>query len=124
MSAHSSQVARYFFLDLFGSAIRFPFWWYGTGLKRVALSFYRSLQYRAQGYGLSVWIRNFFVPMYGQHDITGRLISVLMRFVVLVARVFALIVEAAVYALGIIVYVLLPVGSVLLAVVNIAAGVA
>ncbi len=59
--------------------------------------------------------------MYGQHDITGRLISVLMRFVVLVARVFALIVEAAVYALGIIVYVLLPIGSVFLAIVNIAA---
>lgn len=48
---------------------------------------------------MRIWLKNFFVPMYGQYDWTGRLISVFMRLVILIGRFIALIVEAIVYVL-------------------------
>lgn len=121
MSTNAAHVAKYLILDVFGSVVRFPFWWYAKGLRLVAVKALLALQYRIQKYGLSVWIKNFFVPMYGQRDISGRLISVLMRFFVLIARAVAIAAEGAVYALGLLAYLLLPIGSAIMFVLNLTA---
>ncbi|MEN9558024.1 MAG: hypothetical protein RL141_393 [Candidatus Parcubacteria bacterium] len=81
------------------------------------------LRYRARAYALGIWIRNFFVPMYGQYDWAGRLVSVFMRFVVLVGRGIALGVEAAVYGAGLLLWiVVLPLMGCLIAI-NLLAGI-
>jgi hypothetical protein len=79
--------------DFFGSLLRFPVWWYGKGLIGVISGCAVELRYRAESYGFRIWIRNFFVPMYGQHDLTGRLVSVVMRSVVLFGRSIAFVIE-------------------------------
>jgi hypothetical protein len=99
MFAKSAPVFRYFFLDLAGSVPRFPVWWYTDGFFGVLGWIRRSLAYRWQSYNMAVWMKNFFVPMYGQYDLAGRLVSVFMRFIVFIGRLVALCVEAVVYLL-------------------------
>lgn len=108
VASRTQAVAKLVFIDLVGSVAWFPVWWYTTGLQRVIESSVNAIRYRVRSYALRVWIRNFFVPMYGQYDWTGRLISLLMRFVVLVFRIFELAFESALYAAGIILYALAP----------------
>ncbi len=95
-------------MDFLGSILWFPVWWYTLGLKKLALRFWVGLQYRVSSYGLRIWIKNMFVPMYGQYDIQGKIVSFFMRFVVLIGRSIALAVEAVVYALGLAVWIAAP----------------
>jgi len=104
MHSRVGSVAQLLFVDIVGSIVWFPVWWYTTGLMKVIGSVMRSLRYRAQGYAFAVWIRNFFVPMYGQYDWEGRIISVVMRTVVLILRLIAFTVEAIVYFAGVVLW--------------------
>lgn len=121
-SSHSKAIARLVFIDLVGSVAWFPVWWYTTGLTKVVRSSRDAIRYRAKSYGLRIWIRNFFVPMYGQYDITGKLVSVFMRFVVLVGRLIALAVESVIYAVGVLAWIVAPALFLLLAVASIVQG--
>jgi hypothetical protein len=114
MSMPVVGLIRLFLSETLGSLIRFPFWWYTEGLMEAARWCARGLQYRWESAGLVVWMRNFFVPMYGQHDLAGRLVSVVMRFVVLIGRLVGLLVEAIGYGLLLFVWVLLPAVSLIL----------
>lgn len=105
---------RLFLSETFGSIIRFPFWWYTEGLTEAARWCARGLRFRWESAGITVWVRNFFVPMYGQYDLAGRLVSVVMRFAVLIGRLIGLVVEAVGYGLLLIAWVLLPTVSLLL----------
>ncbi len=99
MPSKAGSVFRFFFLDLAGSVIRFPFWWYTTGFFDVVRWVKRSLSYDWKRYNIVLWVRNFFVPMYGQHDLTGRLVSVFMRLMVLIGRLIWLTVLAILYSI-------------------------
>ena len=46
MASRTSAVARFLFLDLAGSVIRFPAWWYTTGIARVFFDSMRPLRFR------------------------------------------------------------------------------
>lgn len=105
---------KLFFAETLGSVIRFPFWWYTEGLLEAARWCARGLRYRWESAGIAIWVKNFFVPMYGQHDLAGRLVSVFMRLVVLVGRLIGLIIEATGYALLLAAWVLLPIVSLIL----------
>ena len=109
MSSRTGAVAKLLFVDLLGSVAWFPIWWYTKGLRGVVDAAVNAIRYRTQSFGLKIWIGNFFVPMYGQYDITGRLVSVFMRFVVLVSRLVALGVEAVIYGAGIALWIVAPV---------------
>ena len=111
-------MAKFVIFDLLGSIVWFPIWWYTTGFRRLFHWAMMSLSYRAKSYGFSIWIRNFFVPMYGQRDIAGRLISVGMRFFVLIGRAIAIGVEALVYLGALLVWLATPFVIVLFIVVN------
>lgn len=121
-SAHLKALGRLIVIDLVGSVVWFPVWWYTRGLLGVINAAKRALVYRIQSSAFRIWLKNFFVPMYGQYDITGRLMSVFMRFVVLVGRSIVLAVEAIIYAVGIGVWVLAPVVCLLLAILTLPHG--
>ena len=75
-----------FFLDL----LYFPIWWYTKGIAhqlRVCSDLFKDGN-RALAPGL--WLRNIFVPMFGQYDWQGRIVSVFMRFVNVIGRAIAL----------------------------------
>ncbi len=74
-----------------GQFLYFPVWWYSTGLLRFSKRIFYFWQDQFYSLGVWVWIKNIFVPMYGQFDITGRLISFLVRLVQIVARTFILL---------------------------------
>lgn len=118
--SRTGAVVKFVGIDLVGSVVWFPVWWYTKGLQRVVMASVRALQFRIREYGFGIWIRNFFVPMYGQYDFAGRLISVLVRFAVLIGRLVALGVEAAFYGLGMIAWTLAPIAFALLALSSIA----
>lgn len=74
-----------------GNILFFPIWWYSLGFIRFAgkiIYFWRSEQ---QALGFSVWLKNIFVPMYGQNDFAGRLISFFIRLIQVIVRGLALI---------------------------------
>ena len=104
----TTTVVSYFFIDLAGSIARFPLWWYTTGFLGAARWANAGLRYRWRGYAIGLWVRNFLVPMYGQYDWTGRLISVLVRFAVIVGRLIAFTAEAIAYGILIIFYLAAP----------------
>lgn len=115
-------MARLIFVDLVGSVIWFPIWWYTKGLLLIVNKISGALKFRVESYGFKIWLKNFFVPMYGQYDITGRLVSVFMRLVVLIGRSVAFAVESAVYGVGLLVWLAAPVVLVLLTLSSFAAG--
>ncbi len=122
MNSRVSAIARLLFIDLLGSIAWFPVWWYTTGLAMVAGKAMTALRYRSQAYAFRIWIRNFFVPMYGQYDLGGRAVSVFMRFVVLVGRAIAITVEAIIYLAGLVLWGVLPPLTIVLIVMNLVGG--
>lgn len=59
--------------------IFFPIWWYSFGFFRFASRIFSFWCSEQRALALWVWLRNLFVPMYGQHDFTGRVISFFVR---------------------------------------------
>lgn len=66
--------------------IYFPFWWYSRGLLKVLSWSKKYLHTRLEASGLLIWLKNIFVPMYGQSDWAGILISFFTRVVQIIAR--------------------------------------
>lgn len=79
-------------LQLIGEILYFPLWWYSVGFWRLLKSIGRSLQGEEEALGLFIWAKNILVPMYGQYDWAGRIISFLVRLVQIIARSLVLLV--------------------------------
>jgi hypothetical protein len=69
----------------------FPFWWYSAGLLQTVKGLISFLNNRQKSLAFFVWLKNIFVPMYGQYDWQGRLISVFIRIVQIIFRGFLMI---------------------------------
>ena len=64
----------------------FPIWWYSAGLLKTLRgvgNFYRNQE---ASLSFLVWLKNIFVPMYGQQDFAGRAISFVVRLVQVICR--------------------------------------
>ncbi|MEI6529195.1 MAG: hypothetical protein WCN88_02175 [Candidatus Falkowbacteria bacterium] len=72
--------------------VYFPIWWYSVGFFRTSKNVWNFLRGQEKSLGFSVWAKNIFVPMYGQSDWAGRLISFLVRLVQVIFRGFALLI--------------------------------
>lgn len=86
MQSIAVQTAKFIFLDLLGDAFYFPFWWYTRGIGRRALATIRRIRTHEANLGVILWARHIFVPMFGQRDAAGKLISLVMRFVQIIGR--------------------------------------
>ena len=73
-------------ISLILEIVYFPIWWYSVGFFRIAKNIWRFFLGREQSLGFSIWLKNIFVPMYGQHDWAGRLISFFIRLIQIVFR--------------------------------------
>lgn len=63
-----------------------PLWWYTAGLRETIGKLLRSIAGSVRYFGVDVWSKNLFVPMYGDESVTGRAISFIVRLAVLVFR--------------------------------------
>lgn len=69
--------------------LRFPVWWYTTGVVR-ALGFLRKeVLAGAANLSLVVLFKNLLKPMYGDYSKTGRAISLFLRLFLFIARLIA-----------------------------------
>lgn len=95
--------------DAIADLFYFPLWWYTGGvlhsLKWCSKFFLEGNHSLAPG----LWLKNLFVPMYGQYDWQGRIISVVMRFVQFCVRSIALVFWFLVCAILLVIWFLLPV---------------
>lgn len=87
-----------------------PIWWYTRGLGKQVRGVGGSLAVRHRDLAIDVWLKNILVPMYGQHDFTGRLISFFMRLAQIIGRIIALIVWAFLLVVWLMIWVLIPMG--------------
>ena len=118
----TGALGRLLFVDLIGSVAWFPIWWYTTGIKKMIQFCIDGLRYRVRQYAFAIWIKNFFVPMYGQYDWQGRAVSIFMRFVVIVGRGIALAAEAIIYVFLVFCWAVIPPVAFILALQNILSG--
>jgi hypothetical protein len=79
-------------LQILRDFLYFPLWWYSVGLWRTLLKVGNFLRNEQITLGLSVWLKNIFTPMYGQHDFLGKAISFFMRLVQIIARSFLMLI--------------------------------
>lgn len=93
-----------FFLDLF----YFPLWWYTGGIIYILQACGNLISDGNRLMSPGLWIRNLFVPMFGQRDLQGRAVSVLIRFGNFIFRGIGLIVWTGVVIVLGLLWVLLP----------------
>jgi len=78
-------------LDAILDILYFPLWWYTSGIKfafKKCFAFFLAGNSRlAPG----LWLKNIFVPMFGQWDFQGRIISFFMRLFQVIIRFFILL---------------------------------
>lgn len=86
----------------------FPLWWYSLGLYKALSWFLNFCAQWWQALGVAIWLKYLFVPMYGQTDFFGRLISLAMRLVQIFARSLAFLIIALMGALLIFAWLALP----------------
>jgi hypothetical protein len=85
-SSQSPLVLKYLLADLVREILFLPIWWYTLGLAGMAMWCACSVKEAAQTTGLTIWVKNLFVPMYGETSISGKLISFFMRLVMVIGR--------------------------------------
>lgn len=102
-------VLQRIFLDTILDAMYFPFWWYSLGLARAARFCLSILSWGNRAFAPGLWFKNIFVPMYGQSDWQGRIISFIMRTVQIIARTVALLVWLLLCLFIFLIWLLLPV---------------
>jgi hypothetical protein len=88
----SLLVLQKILLEALLDLLSLPFWWYSVGVKHSALWCAGILRSGNEFLGPGLWLKNIFVPMYGQYDFQGRIISFIIRFFQVIVRGFALIV--------------------------------
>lgn len=85
-----------------------PLWWYTTGLRETTGKLLRSIKGSVRYFGVDVWSRNIFVPMYGDESVTGRSMSFIVRLAVLVVRSLGVVAWTVLAVVLAVVYVAVP----------------
>jgi hypothetical protein len=101
------------FGDVLGGVLNAPVFWYSRGAYDAWKYCGSMIVRKWRSLGVGVWIVNFFVPMYGQRDIAGTLISIGMRFIQIIFRGSLMILWTVLVILIFLAYLALPVFAVI-----------
>lgn len=85
-----------------------PLWWYTRGAVRAIDRFRARVRDANDHLALLIWMRSIFIPMYGQYDFAGRLISIVMRCLQIFIRGVVFVVWTAISFVLLLAYFLLP----------------
>lgn len=80
------RITIQFLFDL----VYFPLWWYTGGTKHTGLFCFDLLRRGNARLAPGLWLRNIYVPMFGQYDWQGRLVSFFMRLMNVIIRTILL----------------------------------
>lgn len=92
-----------------GEIIFFPIWWYSLGFVGFIKKEVKFWLNQEKALGFSIWLKNIFVPMYGQADWAGRLISFFIRLVQIIARGILLLFWLGLLLIGAFLWLLAPI---------------
>jgi hypothetical protein len=95
-------------ISLILEILYFPIWWYSVGFYRLLKNVWDFWRNQEKSLGFLIWAKNIFVPMYGQSDWAGRLISFLVRLVQIIFRGFVLLLWLLVCLVVVILWLALP----------------
>lgn len=96
-------------LQILGEILYFPVWWYSVGFVRTVKSVFRFWRAQESSLGFSIWLKNIFVPMYGQRDAVSRIISFVMRLVQIIFRGIVLLIWLALVLVALVVWLAFPI---------------
>ena len=96
-------------IDGIKAVFYFPLWWYSKGFLKVLKGSWQVIKDFNLTLGFTIWLKNLFVPMFGQKDIWGRLISIFLRFVQIIFRGLILIIFLILILVFILAWLVLPV---------------
>jgi hypothetical protein len=105
ITAPIKVVGKDFLLEI----IYFPVWWYTRGMKKAFLFCLNKIKNGENWLGLGIWVRNILVPMFGQYDLAGRLISFAVRLVQIIARTIAMVIWVILMITLFFIWLLLPI---------------
>ena len=86
-----------------------PVWWYSRGLVKVLQGGWQFIKDYNLTLGFTIWLKNLFVPMFGQNGLVGRLISFVLRIIQIIFRGLALLIICILVIVFIIMWLVLPV---------------
>lgn len=79
-------------LQLVFDILIFPVWWYTAGVRHAGKALWHWFQDANSMLAPGLWLQNIFVPMFGQHDLQGRIMSVFMRIMNVLFRSIGLVI--------------------------------
>jgi hypothetical protein len=100
-------------IQILGEILYFPVWWYSVGFGRLLKGSWRFWRDREKSLGFGIWLKNIFVPMYGQRDIASRIISFLVRLVQIIFRGLILVFWLTILLFLLVVWLAFPLGLLL-----------
>lgn len=87
----------------------FPVWWYSKGLFKMLIFAKNLILEFNLVLGFTIWVKNLFVPMFGQRDIAGRLISIALRIVNVIFRGIGVLFLSLIVFVLVAIWVILPI---------------
>lgn len=96
------------FIEIIMDIIYFPLWWYSKGFLGL-LSFVKNLIIdKNKSLAFSIWLKNIFRPMYGQYDLAGIFISLLVRIFQIIIRGLVILFWIIISLLIVLLWIILP----------------
>ena len=96
-------------VDIIGDVLSWPLWWYSRGFLKTARFCLNSIKDEYQRSGLGIWLKNLFIPMFGQYDWEGRIISFFARLIQVIFRSLIILFWSAIYLALILVWLIAPI---------------
>ncbi len=97
------------FLDTIWEVLYFPIWWYSRGFKKTVLFCWRRINNGWDVLALSIFLKSFFKPMYGQRGWDAYVLSLATHFLQLVWRLFLMAVWFLVWLFVLLLWLFLPI---------------
>ena len=102
------EALRFATVDLVADFVLFPIWWYTAGFVRALRAASRWFADVRGMMAVGLWAKNLFVPMFAQYDLPGRLISFMIRLVMIIGRSIGLGFMALLFFAALVAWALFP----------------
>lgn len=98
---------------MIGDIMYFPIWWYTRGILLTFSYIQDGIRMANEQFVPWLWFTHLFVPMYGQYDWQGRIMSVFIRTLNVCVRSMALILWSVIVVLLGLLWISLPLMSIM-----------
>lgn len=98
------RITIQFILDF----LYFPIWWYSAGSVWALRLCFQLFTVQQTKLSPMLWLKNLFVPMYGQYDWQGRIVSVFIRGANVIVRLFIVLLWAIFFVILFCLYLVFP----------------